>query len=177
MGRAERAPDVVERRSGRGDRGEFVQIWGRPYISSNIQVQLWPGISLMFGYGLIGRFPTLAGFLVENSKSVRTLHRIHTYVEAQQDTSQIRQFFCKGEMKNLLKACHAGLQDSLEVFEVQNIRLHTAIADIQKYEEERHQEVLQMIETFSDDDSKPDRASSLNLNLHAPVSAQDIPWS
>ncbi|KAJ7099029.1 hypothetical protein C8R43DRAFT_964197 [Mycena crocata] len=83
---------------------------------------------------------------------------LHSYVEAQQAQSQIRQFFRKGEMKTLLKACHAGLQEALEVFKVQNINLPRNIADIKAYEEERHQEVLQMIENLSDASS--DTASS-----------------
>ncbi|KAJ7127305.1 P-loop containing nucleoside triphosphate hydrolase protein [Mycena crocata] len=71
-------------------------------------------------------------------KFMETLHKIHTYVEAQQVKSQIRQFFWK---------------EALEVFEVQKTDLLTAIAEIKTYEEERHQEVLQMIENLFDDSS------------------------
>ncbi|KAJ7099046.1 P-loop containing nucleoside triphosphate hydrolase protein [Mycena crocata] len=92
----------------------------------------------------------------------RTLHKIHTYVEAQQDKSHIRQFFRKGEMKILLKDCHAGLQEALEGFKVQSINLITGIADIQTYEEEKHQEVLQLIQNLSED-STSDRASLVQL--------------
>jgi hypothetical protein len=49
---------------------------------------------------------------------IRTLHKIHTYVEAQQNVSKLKKFFCQGEMSKLLKDCKAGLQQGLEVFQV-----------------------------------------------------------
>jgi hypothetical protein len=48
----------------------------------------------------------------------RTLHKIHTFVEAQQDGSKIKYLFRQGEMNTLLKACHTGLDTALEVFKV-----------------------------------------------------------
>ncbi|KAJ7099033.1 hypothetical protein C8R43DRAFT_1141459 [Mycena crocata] len=95
-----------------------------------------------------------------------TLHKLHSYVEAQQAQSQIQQFFRKGEMKTLLKACRAGLQEALEVFEVQNIDLLRNIADIKAYEEERHQEVLQMIENLSDASNSDTASSRMFSTLH-----------
>jgi hypothetical protein len=49
---------------------------------------------------------------------VRTLHKIHTFVEAQQKGSMLKNFFHQGEMSTLLKDCKAGLQQGLEVFQV-----------------------------------------------------------
>ncbi|KAJ6526167.1 hypothetical protein DFH09DRAFT_1286013 [Mycena vulgaris] len=48
----------------------------------------------------------------------QTLHKIYTFVEAQQEKSRIMQFFRQGEMGILLKACHHGLEQALEVFGV-----------------------------------------------------------
>jgi hypothetical protein len=49
---------------------------------------------------------------------VRTLHKIHTFVEAQQNGSTLKKFFHQGEMSKLLKDCRAGLQQGLETFKV-----------------------------------------------------------
>jgi hypothetical protein len=48
----------------------------------------------------------------------RTLHRIHTLLEAQQSGSKIKKFFHQGEMSTLLKNCKAGLQQGLDFFQV-----------------------------------------------------------
>ncbi|KAJ7114634.1 hypothetical protein C8R43DRAFT_1156393 [Mycena crocata] len=108
------------------------------------------------------------GTLNQIGQFTETLHKIHTYIEAQQDKNQIRQFFRQGEMKTLLKACRMGLQEALEVFTVQNVNLLISIADIQAYDKDRHEEVLQLIESLSDD-STSDRGSSLNLDVYAPI--------
>jgi hypothetical protein len=49
---------------------------------------------------------------------VRTLQKIHTFVEAQQNGNKLKNFFHQGEMSKLLKACRAGLQQGLETFKV-----------------------------------------------------------
>jgi hypothetical protein len=49
---------------------------------------------------------------------VRTLQKIHTFVEAQQNGSIIKKFFHQGEISKLLKDCRAGLQQGLEIFKV-----------------------------------------------------------
>ncbi|KAJ7912932.1 hypothetical protein B0H13DRAFT_1874375 [Mycena leptocephala] len=76
--------------------------------------------------------------LTHIGKFTETLHKIHTFVEAQQNGSKIRKFFRQGEMSTLLKDCEAGLQQGLEVFQMQE--------DAEK----RHKEVLHMIEALSD---------------------------
>jgi galactose-1-phosphate uridylyltransferase len=48
----------------------------------------------------------------------RTLHKIHTYLEAQQDRNTIKALFRINEMQNLLKDCHAGLEQAVAVFGV-----------------------------------------------------------
>ncbi|KAJ7921868.1 hypothetical protein B0H13DRAFT_1866293 [Mycena leptocephala] len=46
-----------------------------------------------------------------------TLHKVHTFIEAQQDRSGIKQFFRQSELNALLQDCNTGLQEALEVFE------------------------------------------------------------
>jgi hypothetical protein len=47
----------------------------------------------------------------------RTLHKIHTFVEAQQGGNKVMNFFRQSEMSTLLKACKAGLQQGVESFQ------------------------------------------------------------
>jgi hypothetical protein len=43
---------------------------------------------------------------------------VHTFVEAQQNSSKLKIFFRQGEMSTLLKDCKTGLQQGLEIFQV-----------------------------------------------------------
>jgi hypothetical protein len=52
------------------------------------------------------------------STAIRTLHKIHTFVEAQQNGSKVKKFFHQGEMSTVLKDCKAGLQQGFEIFQV-----------------------------------------------------------
>ncbi|KAJ7169385.1 hypothetical protein C8R43DRAFT_1103554 [Mycena crocata] len=90
-----------------------------------------------------------------------TLHKIHTFVEAQQDRGKINRFFRQGEMGALLKNCNAGLREALDAFKVHDAELLKDVAEMQKYAQERHQEVLDLIEASSEAVSS-DRASSVN---------------
>ncbi|KAJ7605442.1 hypothetical protein DFH06DRAFT_1067886, partial [Mycena polygramma] len=83
-------------------------------------------------------------------KFTGTLQKINTFVESQQNSSKVRKFFHRGEMSTLLKECKSGLQESLDVFQVDTISLMSDINKIQQDTEQRHQDVLNMIETYSD---------------------------
>ncbi|KAJ6779249.1 hypothetical protein DFH09DRAFT_1404950 [Mycena vulgaris] len=82
-------------------------------------------------------------------KFTDTLHKIHTFVEAQQDKSKIRRFFRHGEMTKLLKDCNTGLQEALYDFKLQDIHLLNEVGIMQRFAEDRHQEVLSLIDVFS----------------------------
>ncbi|KAJ7809687.1 hypothetical protein B0H13DRAFT_1927792 [Mycena leptocephala] len=82
-----------------------------------------------------------------------TLHKIHTFVEAQQKGSKVQRFFRQGEMSTLLKECKAGLQQGLDFFQIENITVMNNIMDIQQDAERRHREVLDMIEALWDTNS------------------------
>ncbi|KAJ6559409.1 hypothetical protein DFH09DRAFT_514520 [Mycena vulgaris] len=83
-------------------------------------------------------------------KFTGTLYKIHTFVEAQQEKSKIRHFFRQGEMSKLFKDCNLGLQEALDQFKLQDINLLTEVVVMQKFAEDRHKEVLELIEAFSD---------------------------
>jgi hypothetical protein len=51
----------------------------------------------------------------------RTLHKIHTYVELAQEGNKLKHFFHQSEMNNVLKACHDGLQEAAELFNVRGV--------------------------------------------------------
>ncbi|KAJ7457755.1 hypothetical protein FB451DRAFT_1509045 [Mycena latifolia] len=78
-----------------------------------------------------------------------TLHKIHTFVEAQQEKSKIKQFFRQGEMRALLRDCQMGLAHALEVFKIRGITLLSNVAEMQKHAEKTHEEVLEMISALS----------------------------
>ncbi|KAJ7837936.1 hypothetical protein B0H13DRAFT_1912243 [Mycena leptocephala] len=92
---------------------------------------------------------------------VRTLHKIHTFVEAQQNNSKLKKFFHQGEMNKLLKDCKAGLQQELEVFQVPMVNHMKDLTQMQEDAEKRNKEVLAMIEALSDTTSS-DRSSSIS---------------
>ncbi|KAJ7083919.1 hypothetical protein C8R43DRAFT_965330 [Mycena crocata] len=92
------------------------------------------------------------------AKFIKTLHKMHTYVEAQQNKSKIRQLFRHGEMSGLLKDCKNDLQGAVDVFKVgisvvtfvKDVDMLKEVADMNKYAEQRHNELLKLIETISD---------------------------
>ncbi|KAJ7106851.1 hypothetical protein C8R43DRAFT_963249 [Mycena crocata] len=92
----------------------------------------------------LGPISKTARSLLTAVQYFRTLYKIHNYVEAQQDKSKIRHFFRQGEMSTLLKACSTELQEALD--------------GLEKYMEDKHQEVLMMIEALSVD-AASDRGS------------------
>ncbi|KAJ7688509.1 hypothetical protein B0H16DRAFT_1707840, partial [Mycena metata] len=50
------------------------------------------------------------------AKFAETLHKIHTFVEAQQSGSKVKKFFRQGELATLLKDGKAGLQQGFNFF-------------------------------------------------------------
>ncbi|KAJ6514629.1 hypothetical protein DFH09DRAFT_1431843 [Mycena vulgaris] len=83
-------------------------------------------------------------------KFTDTLYKVHTFVEAQQDKSKIRHFFRQGEMSKLFKDCNMSLQETLDLFKVHNMNFLNEIGDMEKFAEDRHQEVLELIDALSD---------------------------
>ncbi|KAJ6550650.1 hypothetical protein DFH09DRAFT_609721, partial [Mycena vulgaris] len=95
--------------------------------------------------------PDLSPSMLNNlGKFTDTLYKIHTFVEAQQEKSKIRHFFHQGEMSKLLKACKMGLQEALDLFKVHNMNVLNDIRDMKKFAQEKHQEVLALIDALSD---------------------------
>ncbi|KAJ7100462.1 hypothetical protein C8R44DRAFT_747510 [Mycena epipterygia] len=90
-----------------------------------------------------------------------TLHKIHTFIEVQQDGNKIKYFFRQNEMNSLRKDCQTGLEKALKVFKVDiGLIIANNVAEIQKMTHLMHKELLELIENFSDG-TNSDRASSI----------------
>ncbi|KAJ7888456.1 hypothetical protein B0H13DRAFT_1888406 [Mycena leptocephala] len=87
--------------------------------------------------------------LTHIGKFTETLHKIHTFVEAQQNGSKLKKFFRQGEMSTLLKDCKAGLQQGLEIFQVPMVNHMKDLTQMQEDAERQHKEVLDVIEALS----------------------------
>lgn len=66
---------------------------------------------------------SMSQYLLMADELSRTIHKIHTFVEVQQEGNRFKNFFRRSEMNSLLKDCHGGLQQALELFKVRPIGL------------------------------------------------------
>jgi hypothetical protein len=60
----------------------------------------------------------MSSYTIDTENFHRTLHKIHSFVEAQQEKIGIKMFFRQGEMTTLLKSCTTGLDQAVDVFMV-----------------------------------------------------------
>ncbi|KAJ7131073.1 hypothetical protein C8R44DRAFT_850005 [Mycena epipterygia] len=81
----------------------------------------------------------------------QTLHKIHMFVETQQDGNKIKYFFRQNEMNTLRKDCQARLEEVLEVFKVETcLIIANNVVEMQKKTERMHQELLDLVGNLSD---------------------------
>ncbi|KAF7369389.1 hypothetical protein MVEN_00267800 [Mycena venus] len=104
--------------------------------------------------------PHILNQIVEFAK---TLHKIHVFVEAQQDKSRIKQFFRQGEMNTLLKDCNTGLQQLLDIFKFQAGSLLNDAVEMRNFGEKTHQEVLELIGCLADETASDNTSSMTQL--------------
>ncbi|KAJ7878483.1 hypothetical protein B0H14DRAFT_3129952, partial [Mycena olivaceomarginata] len=84
-------------------------------------------------------------------KFMETLHRIYTFLEAQQEWNKLKHLFHNNEMQKLLKDCHAGLDHASEVFEVTTRPLWANDIDVMKKTAQlMHEDLVELIQTLSD---------------------------
>ncbi|KAJ7775416.1 hypothetical protein B0H16DRAFT_1361642, partial [Mycena metata] len=91
--------------------------------------------------------------LNEIAKFTQTLHKIYTFIEAQQSGSKVKKFFRQGELNGLLKDCTAALQQRLVFFQFKSSDVMSTVREMQEQAQIRHQEVLHVLETMSSSDS------------------------
>ncbi|KAJ7605148.1 P-loop containing nucleoside triphosphate hydrolase protein, partial [Mycena polygramma] len=101
--------------------------------------------------------PSVLGHI---GKFTETLHKVNTFIEAQQKGSKIKKLFRQGDLGTLLRNCKDGLQYGLDSFQINIGKITNDITEMQKESEERHKQVLHLIERLSDAGS--DQASSIS---------------
>ncbi|KAJ7794302.1 hypothetical protein B0H14DRAFT_3159149 [Mycena olivaceomarginata] len=123
-------------------------------------------------------------------KFTETLHKIHTFVEAQRTGNKIKKFLRQGELSMLFRDCQSGLKQGLDFFQIGGANIMTDLSKMRQEAEQRNQEVLRMIGELSDTTSADGLSMTsrvysgshnsnlqLNLNLNATLRTKDIPWT
>jgi hypothetical protein len=135
------------------------------YVKSETGAELPPSV-----LHHIGKFTQYFACLMDIQHTdhwIRILHKIHTFIEAHQKGGKIRAFLRHNESRALLKECKVGMRQGLEFFQVchltgppqltdecrlqiESAMIAPGLADMEKDAQKRHQEVLDMIETLSE---------------------------
>ncbi|KAF8166915.1 hypothetical protein K438DRAFT_2064919 [Mycena galopus ATCC 62051] len=89
--------------------------------------------------------------LMQNIHHILTLHKIYTFVEAQQQGNKIKHFFRNHEMNKLLQDCYAGLKQAQEMFCIQTqTQTLDEIREFRKTANLMHKEMMELIENLSE---------------------------
>ncbi|KAJ7801047.1 P-loop containing nucleoside triphosphate hydrolase protein, partial [Mycena olivaceomarginata] len=89
--------------------------------------------------------------ILENiGKFTETLHKIHTFVEAQRTGNKIKKFLRQGELSMLFRDCQSGLKQGLDFFQIGGANIMTDLSKMRQEAEQRNQEVLRMVGELSD---------------------------
>ncbi|KAJ7082786.1 hypothetical protein C8R44DRAFT_894699 [Mycena epipterygia] len=121
-----------------------------------INLHLEPGTASSFPPAILSAFGELTV----------TFHKVHAYMEAQQEGNKIKHFFHQSEMKTLLNECRIGLQQAVDIFKLEGaINLNKNIVEMQKETEMIHKELLESI-SMSSDATLSNRASSVHIVLN-----------
>ncbi|KAJ7896709.1 hypothetical protein B0H14DRAFT_3605161, partial [Mycena olivaceomarginata] len=116
-------------------------------LMENIHQVLYTIIDLHIQSETPGSLPL--AMLDHIGKFMETLHKIHTFIEAQQNGKKIKHLFHNREMKNLLEDCHARLDQAQEV-----------LGTSKKAAELMHKQLLELIQTCSDASTMSDGSSN-----------------
>ncbi|KAJ6495479.1 hypothetical protein C8R45DRAFT_1072846 [Mycena sanguinolenta] len=91
---------------------------------------------------------------------MKTLHKVYIYIEAQQDKNKLKQLFRNIERNNLVKDCHAELDEAKKIFEVGTSgAIFKNIKEMKKAAETKHKELLELISTMSETSTTTDGSS------------------
>ncbi|KAJ7689368.1 hypothetical protein B0H14DRAFT_3176031 [Mycena olivaceomarginata] len=91
------------------------------------------------------------GVLHNIGRFMGTLHKIYTFLRAQQDGNRLKHLFRHNEMQNLLQGCCAGLDQAAEVFNITTWPgIISEIDAIKKTTQLMHEELLGLIQIQSD---------------------------
>ncbi|KAJ7113884.1 hypothetical protein C8R44DRAFT_740769 [Mycena epipterygia] len=129
-------------------------------LMENVDELLYAVINIHIKSGTGSSLPpaTLSAF----GELTQILHKVHAFMEAQQDGSRIKHFFRQNEMKTLLNECHTGLKQAFDMFKMEGaINIHGNIVEMQNEIERIHNELLEAISTSSKA-TISDRSSSIH---------------
>ncbi|KAJ7744306.1 hypothetical protein B0H14DRAFT_2637294 [Mycena olivaceomarginata] len=119
------------------------------HLMENIPKILYTIIDLHLKSETVGSLPP--AMLDNIGKFVKTLHKIYKFLEAQQDGNRIKHLFRNNELQSLLKDCHAGLDQAVEVFRITETHtIFNGISEAKMKASLMHQELLELIQTLSD---------------------------
>ncbi|KAJ7087488.1 hypothetical protein C8R44DRAFT_893193 [Mycena epipterygia] len=119
------------------------------FLMENIHGILYAIVDLHIKSETTGSLPP--AILDHIGKFTETLHKIHTFLAAQQEGNKIKHFFHHGEMNTLRKDCHAGLEQALQMFKVEAGLLTAAsVAELQRITQNLHLELLELVDNISD---------------------------
>ncbi|KAJ7765611.1 hypothetical protein B0H16DRAFT_1454182 [Mycena metata] len=96
--------------------------------------------------------------------SLKTLYKVHTFVEAQQETNRFKQIFRRGKMNALQRDCTAELQHALSIFKLQGVDLPINARQTHEYENQVHQEVLHLIDSWFNEESSVGISTMTQIN-------------
>ncbi|KAJ6561199.1 hypothetical protein DFH09DRAFT_1279421 [Mycena vulgaris] len=140
-------------------------------LMDNIHKVLYAIIDLHIKSEPVGNLPPASLSCIGHF--TETLHRIHTFVDIQQEGNKIKHFFRQSEMNMLLRDCRAGLQQALEIFKVDaGAATLESIDEMKRKTESIHKELLELIATLSDGTAS-DRSLSICLNFNTSQDSSD----
>ncbi|KAJ7028894.1 hypothetical protein C8F04DRAFT_1265460 [Mycena alexandri] len=116
-------------------------------LVEGIHQVLYPIIDLHLKSETAGSLPPAV--VDQIAQFTETLHKIYTFIEIQQDGNKIKQFFRQTEINRLLKECHTGIEQAMELFMTGFIVLNDVI-QVQHQAETMHKELLELVATLSD---------------------------
>ncbi|KAF8143939.1 hypothetical protein K438DRAFT_594779 [Mycena galopus ATCC 62051] len=95
---------------------------------------------------------SLSPSMLDNiGKFIETLHKIYTFVEAQQQGKKIKDLFGNNGMNKLLQDCHAGLKQAQEILGIQTqTQTLDEIGEFRKAANLMHKEMMELIENLSE---------------------------
>ncbi|KAF8166901.1 hypothetical protein K438DRAFT_1856609 [Mycena galopus ATCC 62051] len=115
----------------------------------NIHHILYAVVKLHIKSENVGSLPP--SMLDNIGKFVETLHKIYTFVEAQQQGKKIKHFLHNHETNKLLQDCHAGLKQAQEMFGIQTqTQTLDEIREFRKTASLMHKEMMELIENLSE---------------------------
>ncbi|KAF8169985.1 hypothetical protein K438DRAFT_1773920 [Mycena galopus ATCC 62051] len=118
-------------------------------LMENIHQILYAVVELHIKSEIVGSLPP--SMLDNIGKFIETLHKIYTFVEAQQQGKKIKHLFGNNEMNKLLQDCHARLKQAQEMFGIQTqTQTLDELTEFRKTANLMHKEMMQLIENLSE---------------------------